>query len=181
MAISTYFFIVFGLFFPCAKRPSSDLYKVLVRQRPSGKLRELAANRERSEINADKADAIDERCYLRLRRAVVAGIEQHAPATVRAWVSGEHFCAQMIERLDDACSGHELGDDLARNPTFEIDRLKQRRLDWVVGVDEHAAGPIRQARERRRQLGPVDGDEDDVGTRGFLAGTGLDRCAKLAD
>jgi hypothetical protein len=49
----------------------------------------------------------------------------------------------MIERLDDARSGHEIGDDLARYPALQIDRLEQRRLDRIVGIDENAAGPLR--------------------------------------
>ena len=62
--------------------------EVLVRQWPTGKLRELAADLERSEINTGKPKLFDQRCYLAFCLHVIAGIEQHAPSAVRARISG---------------------------------------------------------------------------------------------
>src|SRR4029450_10988912 len=98
---------------------------------PARELSKLAADRQRPEINADEADAVDERRHLRLRGTVIAGIEQHAPAAVRPRVPGEPFGAEMIECLDDACARHKIGDDLARYPALQIDRFEQRRLYGV--------------------------------------------------
>src|SRR6266404_7626867 len=66
----------FGLMVPPC---SADLDEILVRERSSGKLSELAADRERSKIDTDEADPIDECRHFRLCCLVVAGIEQHAP------------------------------------------------------------------------------------------------------
>src|SRR5207237_5046208 len=68
---------------------SADLDEILVRQRPPGKLSELPADGERSKIDADEADPVDECCYFRLCCVVVAGIEQHAPAAICPWISGK--------------------------------------------------------------------------------------------
>src|SRR5438876_4933142 len=105
---------------------SADLDEILVRQRSAGKLSELAADRERSEIDADEVDPVDECRHFRLRCVIVAGIEQHAPSAVRPWIAGQDFRAEVIERLHDARAWQEIGDYLARDAAFEIDRLEQR-------------------------------------------------------
>jgi len=51
---------------------SVDLNEVLIRQRPARKLSEFAADRERSKIDADETDPVDEGRHFRLRRVVVA-------------------------------------------------------------------------------------------------------------
>ena len=43
--------------------------------------------------------------YLRLCRCVISGIEQHAASAVRAWISGQEFCAKVIEGLHDTGAG----------------------------------------------------------------------------
>src|SRR5207253_7864696 len=96
------------------------------------------------------------------------------------WYSGKDFRSKVIERLHDTCARHEIGEDLARNATLEIDRLEQRRLDRIVGVDDDAPVPVWKARQRCWQFRPIDRDEDDVGAGGFLARPGLDRGAELA-
>src|SRR2546428_12907360 len=90
---------------------SADLHEILVRQRSAGKLSELAADRERSKIDADEADPVDECGYFCLCRVVVPGIEQHAPSALRPRIAGKDFRAKVIERLHDACAGQEIGDD----------------------------------------------------------------------
>ena len=81
--------------------------------------------------------------------------------------------AKVVERLDDARSRCEIGENFARHAALQIDRLEQRRLNWVIGVDNNTTGPLRQVCQRGRQLCPVDSDEDDVGACGFLAAAGL--------
>jgi hypothetical protein len=94
-------------------RASADLDEILVRQRSAGKLSELAADRERSKIDADEADLVDECRHFRLCCAVVAGIEQYAPSAVRPRIAGQDFGGEVIERLHDARAGQEIDDDLA--------------------------------------------------------------------
>jgi hypothetical protein len=53
-------------------RHLADLDEVLVRQWPAGKLSDLATDRERSKIEANEADPVDECRYLGLRCVVVA-------------------------------------------------------------------------------------------------------------
>jgi hypothetical protein len=48
----------------------------------------------------------------------------------------------MIERLHGARFGYEIGKNLARHAASKIDRLEQRRLDRIVGVDYDAPDPI---------------------------------------
>src|SRR5712671_4309345 len=186
IAISGNFFIVFS---PSATGTASphpanaglrNLDEVLVRQRSSGELRELAADRQRSKINAEEADAVDQRRDLRLRRRIIAGIEQHAPSAAILRVRGQNFRAQMIERLYDTRVGHEIGDHLARHAALEVERLEQRRLDRIVGVDDDAPIPIRQAGQRGGKLGPIDRDENDLRPRRLLAFPGLDGRADVA-
>jgi hypothetical protein len=74
----------------------------------------------------------------------------------------------MVESFHHARAGYEFGEHLARHAAIEIDRLEQRRLDWIVGVDNDAAIPIRQPRQRLRKFGPIDRDKDDIGARGLL-------------
>src|SRR6266849_3837946 len=51
---------------------SANLDEILVRQRSARKLSELAADRERSKIDADETDPVDEGRHFPLRRVVVA-------------------------------------------------------------------------------------------------------------
>jgi DNA-binding transcriptional LysR family regulator len=81
---------------------SADLDEILVRQRSAGKLSELAADGERSKIDAGEADPVDECCYFRLCCVVAPGIEPHAPPAVRPRIAGKDFRAEVIERLHDA-------------------------------------------------------------------------------
>src|SRR5882672_5939143 len=126
------------------KGHSADLDEILVRQRSSRKLSELAAERERSKIDAEEADPIDECRHFRFCCLVVAGIEQHAPAAIGARIVGQNFRAKVIERLHDPRSRHEIGKHLTRYAALEIDRLEQWRLDRIVGVDDNPAAPIRK-------------------------------------
>ena len=92
---------------------STDLDEILIWQRAAGKLREPAADVQRSEINSDEADLFDQRGHFRLCGAIVARIKQNPPAAVRPWIPRQHLCAEVIEGLDDACSRRETGNDLA--------------------------------------------------------------------
>src|SRR5258705_6440350 len=80
-----------------------------------------------------------------------------------------------------ARAGYELGKHLARHAALEIDRLEQRGLDRIGGVDNDAALPIPQPRKRRRRFAPVDRDQRDVGARSLFACTGPDRRPELSD
>src|SRR5258705_874467 len=97
-----------------------NLDEVLVRQWPARKLRKLAADLERSEIDPGETQPFDERRYLALCRCVVAGIEQHAPSAVSARISRQHICAKVIEVLHDAGSGHQISNHSARHAVTEI-------------------------------------------------------------
>jgi hypothetical protein len=77
--------------------------------------------------------------------------------------------------------GYELGKQLARHAALDIDRLEQRRLDRIVGVDNEAALPVRELGKRRRQFAPVNRDQHDVAARGLFARAGPDRRPKLSD
>src|SRR4029077_5035396 len=59
----------------CQKATSVDLDQILVRQRSAGELSELAADSERSLIDADEANPVDERRHFSLCCGIVAGIE----------------------------------------------------------------------------------------------------------
>jgi hypothetical protein len=56
------------------KSTSADLDQILVRQGSAGKLTKLAADRERSQIDAGEADPVDERRSFSLCCGIVAGI-----------------------------------------------------------------------------------------------------------
>jgi hypothetical protein len=163
------------------KAASADLDQILVRQWSAGELSELAADRERSQIDADEANPVDERRHFSLCCGVVAGIEKHALPAVRPRIVGQDLCAKVVERLYDARAGHEIGKHFARHAAFEIDRLEQWSLDRVVGVNDNAPIPIWKPRQRRRQFCPVDRNEYDVGPRCFLAPSGLDRGGEFAN
>ena len=65
-------------------------------QRATGELQQPPAAGERAEIQAEEAQALDEGGHLRLRRTVVAGIEQHAaPAKTRVFVD---FVVEAFQR-----------------------------------------------------------------------------------
>src|SRR5258708_2061874 len=164
-----------------SSRQSTDLDKVLVRQRATGKLCKPAADHKRSKVDAGKSDPLDERRHLRLGGVVVTGIKQHAPAAVGPRIGGQHLGAKVIERLYDARARHEVRDDLARDAAFEIDRLEQRRLDRIVGVDDDAPVPVRQAGQRGGKPGPIDPDENDLRPRRLLAPARPDGRAHCAD
>lgn len=66
----------------------------------AGKLSDLATDRERSKIDANEADPVDECRYLGLRCVVVAGREQHAPSAVGPRIFRQYLCAKVIERLN---------------------------------------------------------------------------------
>ena len=80
---------------------------------PPGNCASLPPTAERSQIDTNETEPVDERGHLLLRRAVVAGIEQHALTAVRARIAGQHLCAEVVEGLDDAGSGHQIGKHLA--------------------------------------------------------------------
>src|SRR5438552_8414531 len=113
--------------FRCGRnsRHSANLDEVLVRQWPTGKLRKPASDLKRSEVNPGKTKPFDERCYLRLCRYIIAGIEQYAPSAVGMWISSQQLCAQVIEGLHHASSGHEIGKYLARYRAAALCRLEQ--------------------------------------------------------
>src|SRR5260370_16004021 len=131
------------------KATSADLDQILVRQWSAGELSELAADRERSQIDADKAKPVDERRYFSLCCGVVAGIEKHALPAVRLRIVGQDLCAKVVERLYDARAGHEIGKNFARHAAFEIDRLEPWRLYRVVGCHEMSPITTRRPLERR--------------------------------
>src|SRR5947208_6740474 len=92
---------------------SSDPDEVLVRQWSAGKLCELAAEREWTKVDTGESEAIDQRSNLRLRGAIIAGVEQHATTTVCPWIACQYVRPQMIECLHQARPTHQLGDHLA--------------------------------------------------------------------
>src|SRR5712692_714819 len=81
---------------------SAELHEVVDGQRSSGKLDETCPNRERSEVDAEESEPVDQCADLRLRCVVIARIEQNAPAALGPGVAGEDVRLQVIERLHDA-------------------------------------------------------------------------------
>ena len=68
----------------------------------------------------------------------------------------------MVERLDDAGFGNQIGEDFAGSAAVEICGSEQRGLDGLFAsmtMRPFQAG----VRQRRRKLCPVDGHEDDIG------------------
>jgi hypothetical protein len=69
---------------------------------------------------------------------------------------------------------HKFGEDRAGCAPVQADRPEDGRLDGVVGVDDDAAAEVRQPGQRRRQLRPVHGHDEEVLRSGLLARAGCD-------
>lgn len=84
-----------GAFFS-GERQSVDLDEV--QKRPTTKLRQTAAEGERTEINAEKAETVDKRIYFRLCPCVIARIEQHPNAMAERPTSFSHRIRRLVQR-----------------------------------------------------------------------------------
>ncbi len=86
---------------------------------------------------------------------VVAGDEQHPPATDFAWVRTQDVGRERVGRLHDPSAGNQLGHDLTRRQPTERHGLEAGKQHGVGRIDHNLARP-RQLRQARRGRWPME-------------------------
>ena len=94
------------------------------RQRTAWKLDKLSTNGERSKIDAEEAELVDQCCDFRFRGVIITGIEQYTLAAIGLRVTCEHVRLQVVESLDHACAWYKSREDFARDPAIQFSGLE---------------------------------------------------------
>src|SRR4051812_15129636 len=79
---------------------SIELDEVEGRERASGELDQTRADRQRTEIDAEETETVDQRPEVGFGSRVVAGIEQHPPAALASGIFHQQPRQEMVEGLD---------------------------------------------------------------------------------